>query len=566
MWLITPIGFFSIVQKPSDKPNGTLTVRSRVRGDLAALKQHYLPGLGPIQESHDTDYKFRAVAPKAEVAAAMARIIDGLDYSNFKSEVSKQQGHKRASLYRKVWDVLYKLQTDTAFADQEPKADSYGGVVVSGGNKVLLREPTHHHGGYAWTFAKTEAKPNESPRDAAVRAVREKTGYSAEIRIAVLGSFKSSSTSTCYYVMDAKHPPAQPSWQTASLRWVSFKEAHELIQQSPNAEGRERDLAVLDAAQKAAAAIAYKEHPNVQPEDWQDLQAMPERHVVLHLGLSFTPDEMEKIRRGFFPTVMEQKWFMYFTGNRLRMHRSWTGILTFDLGFAFDDKGGACVTDVVVNRDSSADNKHNDEEDLELLEQLIRSHLLQPLEEPAIDGMAQAFSLAMQPNYLGSPTVVSELVQGVFDAVINAAHKQIDQQQFGLAIYRFIAAFTDDEAGYTKLPGWNSAGPIGAHVKNCLAPTENFDGNESLAQILLKGVTCLIAKLREMLKDFLKDPNAEWEQHALPQLNAVHNYVVAVLLGTNSVTHGKKTLQDFHWEAATPRCKATTKVDGSNGA
>jgi hypothetical protein len=46
MWLITSIGFFSVVQKPGDKQNSTLTVRSRVRSDLAALKQHYLPGFG----------------------------------------------------------------------------------------------------------------------------------------------------------------------------------------------------------------------------------------------------------------------------------------------------------------------------------------------------------------------------------------------------------------------------------------------------------------------------------------------------------------------------------------
>lgn len=30
MWLITPVGFFSIVQKLGDKQNDTLTVRSRV--------------------------------------------------------------------------------------------------------------------------------------------------------------------------------------------------------------------------------------------------------------------------------------------------------------------------------------------------------------------------------------------------------------------------------------------------------------------------------------------------------------------------------------------------------
>ncbi|TSE18983.1 hypothetical protein Talka_01746 [Tepidimonas alkaliphilus] len=38
MGLITPIGFFSIVQKPSDRTHDTLTVRARMRGDLAALK------------------------------------------------------------------------------------------------------------------------------------------------------------------------------------------------------------------------------------------------------------------------------------------------------------------------------------------------------------------------------------------------------------------------------------------------------------------------------------------------------------------------------------------------
>lgn len=121
MWLITRVGFFSIVQKPGDQFTDTLTVRSRVFGDLVALQQHYLPGLGPIQESTDTDYRFRAVARRIDVAAAMARIIDDLNYINFKSEVAKQQGSKRASLYHKVWDVLHKLQTGPTAASTDGK-------------------------------------------------------------------------------------------------------------------------------------------------------------------------------------------------------------------------------------------------------------------------------------------------------------------------------------------------------------------------------------------------------------------------------------------------------------
>lgn len=544
MWLITSIGFFSVVQKPGDKQNGTLTVRSRVLGDLAALKQHYLPGLGPIQESPDTDYRFRAIAPRAEVSAAMARMIETLDYGNFKSEVAKKQGPKRAGLYHQVWDALYPLQTSPNFVETEPTADSYGGVVVSGGYKVLLREPAKHHGGYAWTFAKTVAKEGESPRDAAIRAVREKTGYDAEIRISVPGVFKGSSSSTCYYVMDARHPPAKPNWQTTGLRWVNFDEARDLLRQSPNAKGRDRDLAILDAAAKMAGMIAYKEHPNVQPEDWTDLKSMPERHTVLYPKLRFNPDEMANIRRGFFPTVMEQKWFLYFTGERLRMHRSWTGVLIFDLGFTFDPKGGAYVTDVVVNRESREYSNTDNDDDLKLLEEIIRSHLLQPLEDPEVDGFVKAMGLAMQPKYLGSPEVVTALVQEIFDTAIRALADEAIERNFDEAVEKVITAFTDDNAGYTRMPGWHSAEQMGAHIKKYLIGS---DQGEHLAEIIGNGMAALIPKLQEMLGGFLADSAANWEGHALVQLNTLHQFVVAVLLGTNTVLSGGRTLSDFRW-------------------
>jgi hypothetical protein len=117
MWLITPIGFFSVVQKHDDEASGTLTVRARVRSDLEALQEKYLPSLGPIQENVETDYSYLATAPRAEVSAAMAGMIADVDYSNFKHEVAKRQGQKRSLLYHEVWDVLYRLQTDPTFAD-----------------------------------------------------------------------------------------------------------------------------------------------------------------------------------------------------------------------------------------------------------------------------------------------------------------------------------------------------------------------------------------------------------------------------------------------------------------
>ena len=69
-----------------------------------------MPGLGKIEESRTNDYRFRAVAPRAEVAAALAEMVNRLDYGNFKSQVAKVQGPERAHLYHDVWNVLYRLQ------------------------------------------------------------------------------------------------------------------------------------------------------------------------------------------------------------------------------------------------------------------------------------------------------------------------------------------------------------------------------------------------------------------------------------------------------------------------
>lgn len=115
MWLITPTGFYSIVEKPTDRGKGTLTVRARVRADLLALKRGHCPSLGRIRESEDTDYRFRATAKRSDVMQAVAHMLEGLNYSNFKSEVAMRQGINRAHLYHDVWDVLHRLQDDPAF-------------------------------------------------------------------------------------------------------------------------------------------------------------------------------------------------------------------------------------------------------------------------------------------------------------------------------------------------------------------------------------------------------------------------------------------------------------------
>ena len=67
MWILTPTGFFSVVQKPADIPANTLTIRARVAADLDALRRTVLPLLGPVTESSYNDYRFRATAPRQAV-------------------------------------------------------------------------------------------------------------------------------------------------------------------------------------------------------------------------------------------------------------------------------------------------------------------------------------------------------------------------------------------------------------------------------------------------------------------------------------------------------------------
>lgn len=112
MWLITPVGFFSVVRKPSDVRAKTLTVRARVRSDLEALRAHHLAELGDIHESATNDYRYRATAPQAAVAYAMMSLVETLDYDNFKNTVKDRAGSRRAHLYHDVWDVLYRLQLE----------------------------------------------------------------------------------------------------------------------------------------------------------------------------------------------------------------------------------------------------------------------------------------------------------------------------------------------------------------------------------------------------------------------------------------------------------------------
>lgn len=90
MWLLTNFGFFSIVQKPEDIASRSLTIRSRVKGDLETLREKYLPQMGEILKNAGSDYKYRARVSKSDLAIALLQIGLDIDYSNFKNAFAEQ--------------------------------------------------------------------------------------------------------------------------------------------------------------------------------------------------------------------------------------------------------------------------------------------------------------------------------------------------------------------------------------------------------------------------------------------------------------------------------------------
>ena len=110
MWVLTPFGFFSVVQK-SFEPHGLLTIRARSRGDLENLRDQYLGNkMSQIIEDVHADYQFRATTINKNWAEAVGQMTMDIDYDNFKNEVKARQGSERAGIYGRVWNELYEIQ------------------------------------------------------------------------------------------------------------------------------------------------------------------------------------------------------------------------------------------------------------------------------------------------------------------------------------------------------------------------------------------------------------------------------------------------------------------------
>ena len=100
MWILMNDSMLSVVRhnvRPDD-----LLVRARLPGDIERVfpKAEVVEGAG-------SDYQFRAVLPRLEVAEAISSRLLNIDYGNFKASVRQPDRH---DAYLTIWGILHKMQ------------------------------------------------------------------------------------------------------------------------------------------------------------------------------------------------------------------------------------------------------------------------------------------------------------------------------------------------------------------------------------------------------------------------------------------------------------------------
>ena len=127
---------------------------------------------------------------------------------------------------------------------------SAGGVLLDDACRVLLIRTTNLRGEPVWTLPKGLIEPGERPEDAALREVREETGYAGEI-------VRPLEPSTYWFVRDGRKVKKRVDWFLMRLRGKVGEHDHEVeaVAWVPLAEAAERltyrsDRALIAQLQK----------------------------------------------------------------------------------------------------------------------------------------------------------------------------------------------------------------------------------------------------------------------------------------------------------------------------
>jgi len=116
-----------------------------------------------------------------------------------------------------------------------------------------------------------------------------------------------------------------------------------------------------------------------EKERWEHWLALCRRHRItkpkrIAIDLSFTQAQFEKIKQGFLPDAMEDKWVIYYSKGTVYFHRSWTGHRMYKAKITRHENGYA-IREFYVERNQNRYRNTDDNEDVATFAFLIANLL-----------------------------------------------------------------------------------------------------------------------------------------------------------------------------------------------
>ncbi len=104
-------------------------------------------------------------------------------------------------------------------------------------------------------------------------------------------------------------------------------------------------------------------------------EPLPAERTTIALDRTFSATEMDRIRAGHIPEIMEDRWFVYWKNDTLYFHRSWTGHCIYVVHFAAEGESGRMVR-ADLNRNYKQYQLADDDDDAQLISDMIDMLLL----------------------------------------------------------------------------------------------------------------------------------------------------------------------------------------------
>lgn len=134
MWIFTSNAFLSIVDKAPAK-HDELLVRARRQGDIEAVFPN-----AKVMKTIGSDYLFRACVKRIDIAAAMVKMVNELNYDNFKDSIPMADKQLKHACHG-VWDVMADTQEIPPYATKAQAKQLKKGKKAKG--QLPMHWPSH---------------------------------------------------------------------------------------------------------------------------------------------------------------------------------------------------------------------------------------------------------------------------------------------------------------------------------------------------------------------------------------------------------------------------------------